>query len=204
MTLNGATLQLTRAYRQIARAEAAAATGRRIVTAFADCALSQWFEDITLEEVARRAGVTVRSVIRHYGGKDGLIGAFIEQLGAQISEEFTGEPGDVDGAVERLVTVYERVGDGTIRNLAQESRVPALGALLDFGRREHRRITAVQFAPWLERLDGRERERALNALVIATDVYTWKLLRRDMAQPMKAVREQITRLVRAALDEYAA
>ncbi|HTY93955.1 MAG TPA: TetR/AcrR family transcriptional regulator [Steroidobacteraceae bacterium] len=193
-----------RQYRQVARAESSAATAQRIVEAFAECALTQWLEDVTLAQVAALAGVTVRSVIRRFGGKEGLIAAFIEHLGPRIRVEFTGQPGNIEDAVERLVTIYERYGDGTIRNLAQESRVPALRPLLEFGRREHRQITSIQFAPWLDHLDDEERERALNALVIATDVYTWKLLRRDMGRSKSEVTEQLKRLIRAVLGEYAA
>jgi AcrR family transcriptional regulator len=70
----------TRPYRQTARAEAAEATARRIIRAFSDLLHSQWFDEVTLEEVARLGRVTVRTVIRRFGGKDGLLEAFVEQF----------------------------------------------------------------------------------------------------------------------------
>ena len=45
-----------RAYRQTARAEAAAATHRRIIGAFIGFMQERWLDEITLEEVARAAG----------------------------------------------------------------------------------------------------------------------------------------------------
>jgi AcrR family transcriptional regulator len=191
-----------RSYRQTARAEAAAATGRRIIDAFVEYTHERWFDEITLEDVARRAGVTARSVIRRFGGKAGLINAMVEHRGPEIGVEFTAVPGDVSDAIARLLSTYEKYGDGVIRNLAQESRVPALQPLLDHGRKEHRRITVEQFAPSLQRLSEAEREHALDALVVATDVYTWKLLRRDMGRSVAQTRSALTHLVDAVLAEY--
>lgn len=191
-----------RRYRQVARAKAAAETGRRIIDAFAVCAGDRWFDEITLQEVAARAGVTVQSVIRRFGSKEGLIKAMVEEFGPDISADFSSTPGDIDAAISRLFAGYERVGDGVMRNLAQEKRVPALQPLLDFGRKEHRRITAEQFAPYLEQLQGTEQRDALDALVIAADIYTWKLLRRDMGRSVADSKRAVKRLIEAVLAAY--
>jgi AcrR family transcriptional regulator len=164
---------------------------------------SRWFDEITLQEVATRAGVTVQSVIRRFGSKEGLITAMVGEFGPEIGAEFSSTPGDIDAAVSRLFAAYERFGDGTVRNLAQEQRVPALQPLIDFGRKEHRRITAEQFAPWLEKLVGTEQRDALDALVIATDIYTWKLLRRDIGRSSAESKRAIKRLIKAVLAAYA-
>jgi len=52
-----------------------------------------------------------------------------------------------DGLLDRTLSIYEAIGDGVIRTLAQESRIPDLQPLLDTGRREHRRITRETFQP---------------------------------------------------------
>src|ERR1700742_4822828 len=125
----------TRIYRQTARAEAAEATALRIIEAFNACMRSQWFDEITLEEVARLAGVTVRTVIRRYGSKDGLLKAFVEDFVPSVGLSRDTPPGNVAAAIARLVDVYEAWGDSVIRNLAQEQRHPALKPLLALGRR---------------------------------------------------------------------
>ena len=84
--------------------------------------------------------------------------------------------------MQRLAAVYEEWGDSVIRNLAQEPRHPALKRLLDLGRARHRDLTAQTYAPWLDMLSQPERTRMLDALVAATDVYVWKLARRDMGR----------------------
>jgi AcrR family transcriptional regulator len=170
----------SRAYRQSARADAAAATHRRIVNAFIGFMQERWLDEITLEEVARAAEVTAQTVIRRFGGKAGLIEAASLQLGEEIRLQRAVRPGSVERAVAVLMGDYERTGDLLIRLLAEEPRHPMLTPLLDGGRAGHRAWVAEVMAPWLDPLPPEVRERRLSALVVATDVYAWKLLRHDM------------------------
>ena len=156
--------------------------------------------------MAERAGVTVRTVVRRFGGKKGLVAGYYKFIRPQIREQRTVDPGDTEGVVDRVLTLYEEVGDSVIRNLAQEPRHEALKTLLEGGRRGHRTITAQSFAPFLDRLRGKERGRTLDALIVATDVYTWKLLRRDMGRSVTETKAVMLHLIenalsRASLDE---
>jgi AcrR family transcriptional regulator len=55
-----------------ARAEAAAARGERILDA-AEAAFDELpFDEITLAVIAERAGVSAQTIIRRFGGKEGL------------------------------------------------------------------------------------------------------------------------------------
>jgi len=196
--------RVRRLYRQKARAEASEATAQRIMEAFFECTKQRWFDEITLEEVARRAGVTVRTVIRRFGGKDGLLSSTFEHIAPRIRDQRTAAPGDIDGAITRVLDLYEGLGDGAIRNLAQEPRHPALKVVMDLGRRGHRVITAEAFAPWLDPLPEDRRQEALDAFVIALDVYTWKLLRRDMGRSVQQTKAVMRGLVDGILARYSA
>jgi AcrR family transcriptional regulator len=193
-----------RLYRQSARADAAQATARRIVDAFGQCMRNHWFDELTLEDVARRAGVTARTVIRRFGGKEGLLKAFAEDFIPAVGASRATPPGDVEAAIDRLVEVYEAWGDGVVRNLAQEERHPALKPLLDRGRAAHRAITEANYAPWVDRLSDPDRRRTLDALVAATDVYAWKLARRDMGRSREETVILLRRLVDAVLAQASA
>ena len=188
-----------RRYRQSARAEAADQTRQRIVDAFIACAGERWFDEITLEEIARRASVNVRTVIRQFGGKEGLVEGFVEYRLPELSARRAAAPGDVDGYVERLFELYEDLGDVSVRLLAQEHRYPILAPLLKAGRDAHRDITAAAFEPWLARLPRAKRAQALDALVAASDVYIWKLFRRDMAQERAAAKATMRLMLDAIL-----
>jgi AcrR family transcriptional regulator len=193
-----------RPYRQTARAEAVETTRRRIIDAFLDCARQDWFDDITLDDVAKRADVTVRTVIRQFGGKEGLIAGLAEGRSPEISARRTVTPGDVVAVVDRLFEDYEADGDTMVRSLAQELRYPAVEPLVSSGRRGHRRVTSLNFAPWLEALPPERRDAALDALVIATDVYTWKLLRRDMGRSDAEARATMRALIEGVLGRFSA
>jgi AcrR family transcriptional regulator len=193
-----------RPYRQSARADAAEATARRIADAFSERMRNHWFDELTLEDVAARAGVTTRTVIRRFGGKEGLLKTFGEAFIPTVGVSRATAPGDVGAAINRLVEVYEAWGDSVVRNLAQEERHPALKPLLDRGRAAHRAITEANYAPWLKRLAEPDRRRTLDALVAATDVYVWKLTRRDMGRSREETVILLRRLVDAVLAQASA
>lgn len=189
----------TRGYKQGARAEAAEATARRIADAFFTRLMAEWYDEITLDRVAADAGVTVQTVVRRFGGKEGLLAAAVKTLGEQINANRAAPPGDLGRAVRNLIADYERIGDAVIRLLALEPRHPPLQAVLALGRAEHRRWVATAFAGPLSGLTNAARERAIDALVVATDVYTWKLLRRDMARSVTATTAAVTHLIQSTV-----
>jgi AcrR family transcriptional regulator len=179
-----------------ARAEAAAATAERILDATVELFWEQPSDQVRLDEVARRAGVTVQTVIRRFGGRDGLFEAAAAREQGRVRESRAGvTPGDVPGAVAVLVDHYEELGDRVLRLLAEEHHVPALGAVAGEGRRLHREWCRRAFAPSLSGLSGVARDRSLAQLVAICDVYTWKLLRRDSglsrAQTEQAIVEML-------------
>lgn len=190
-----------RSYRQNARAAAAEATGERILDAFTERLQTSWFDAITLDEVARSAGVTVQTVIRRFGGKDGLLDAAHARFGRAIRHRRATARGDADAAVAALIEDYEAAGDLVMRVLAQEDRYPALKAVGDVGRASHRAWTGEQFAPWLEQLDDDARTAAHDALVVATDIYVWKLVRRDFGRSTDALAAIMRGMISAALGQ---
>jgi AcrR family transcriptional regulator len=171
----------TRRYRMGARAEAAAETGRRILGAVIELHMERYYDRISLEDIAERAGVTVQTVLRRFGSKDQLIDAASEEVRGRVSEQRDEAPvGDVAGAVDNLVDHYEEQGEGVLRLLAQEDRVPAFRRATDAGRALHRGWVERTFAPFLAEREGEARERLLAELVAVCDVYVWKVLRKDM------------------------
>jgi AcrR family transcriptional regulator len=169
-----------RRYRMVARAESAAATGECILDAAVEVFWELPSEQISLDEVARRAGVTVQTVIRRFGGRDGLLAAAAEREAERVRRQRDEAPvGDPVRAVRVLVDHYEAMGDRVLGLLAEEERVPGLREIADRGRLVHRDWCARVFAPALAGLVRVERRRRLAQLVAICDVYTWKLLRRD-------------------------
>ena len=184
-------MKTQRAYSMELRAAAAEATHDRILSAAANAFLEQWYDDVTIASVAKRAGVSGQTVANHFGSKEQLFTAVHERLGGEIAgRRYHPEPGDVRGAVEALVEDYELTGDGVVRFLALEEKVPSLAPALAEGRRGHREWVETMFqAPEL-----------VPELVVATDVYTWKLLRRDQGLSREETFASILKIVEALLE----
>ncbi len=188
-----------RAYRQIARATAAAETAERILEAFMARMECCWFDEIRLEDVASDAGVTVQTVIRRFGGKDGLLEAAQNAMETAIKAARTVAAGNVTTALDVIITEYESLGSLMIRLLSQEERYAPIKSITNVGRAHHRAWVGSVFAPWLEATPPEQRLRAHDGLVIALDVYVWKLVRVDMRRTRAELRRTMLGLCAGAL-----
>ena len=186
-----------RTYRMTARADAVAETRARVLDAVVALHERRVSSDISLGDIATEAGVSVQTVLRHFGSRDGLLEAALERVTAAVEDERRADPGDVAGAVRAVVDHYELRGDGVLVLLAQEGSEAFAAQVTSNGRRMHRRWVQESFAPLLPR--GAAREEGVDLLVVATDVYTWKLLRRDRGLSLPKTRARMEALVRAVL-----
>ena len=161
------------------RAAKAEATKERIRAAAIKLYIDRPIEHFTLDEVAARAATTVQTVLRVFGNKEKLIYAMLEEMVAGGVPMKPTPPGDVAAFVGAIFDLYEEMGDLVMKRLNDEGRRPALKPSLDEGRANHRDSVELAFAPQLQRFHGSARTRLLHILLVATDVYVWKLLRRD-------------------------
>ncbi len=181
------------------RAAAAEATRDRILDTAREAFLNHWYDEVTIRGIARDAGVALQTVRNHFASKDDLLRGVLDQLDAEIrSVRFAVEPGDVDTAIATLVDDYERNGDANFRMLSVEPRVPAVRPFMDRGRASHQAWVERVFARALAGMRGKARARRIAELVVVTDVYAWKLLRRDKGldrdQTIAAMRELVLAL----------
>jgi AcrR family transcriptional regulator len=189
-----------RQYRNTVQAEIAIRTRERIIAAALALEPDHLIDQITLEMVAEHAQVTVQTILRHFGSKDGLVAAVGQVANEQTAAQRDEAPvGDIRGAVDNLSIHYEAVGDRVMRLLAQEARYPQLQTLLQAGRVLHRQWVERVFAPYLSQYNEDDHQRLLAQLVALCDVYMWKLLRRDsglsQAQYEVALNELLTALL---------
>jgi AcrR family transcriptional regulator len=170
-----------RKYTMTSRAAAAAATRERLLSAAWARFFERPYDDVRLDDVAADAGVTVRTLHSRFGSKEDLFLAAYQWWAAQEASLRDQVPdGDVAAAVRMLYDSYERIGQSQLRLQAEEERIEAVHRMLEGARAYHREWVARVFAPLLEGLSPAARERRLVALIVATDLTTWKLLRRDM------------------------
>jgi len=196
--------KIRRPYVMTARAAKADATRARIRASAMQLYRDRVIEDFTLEEVAQRAGTTVQTVLRAFGSKDKLVYAALEELAASGVPIKPTPPGDITAAVKAIFDIYESMGDLVIQRLNDERRRPVLKPVLDQGRENHRDVVKSLFAPQLERQSGAARAQLFTILQVATDVYVWKLLRRDRALSRPAAEAIVCRMIEGVANPESA
>jgi len=191
---------LKRSYNQTARAEAAEATAARIVEVFHEFLQTDWYDDISLERVAKAARVTVPTVLRRFGSKEGLLEAVRDKMEREIDERRIVPSGDIVAIVDGIVNDYEASGDMILRVLALEDRLPVLKELADYGRVQHREWLEQSFSPQLAGKTPAEVEWMLDSLMAALDLYVWKVLRKDRGRSPPETARIMRSLVKGILD----
>ncbi len=181
------------------RANAAAATGERLLAAAWEHFGSRPYEEVRLQDIASDAGVTAQTLYLRFGSKDDLLTEAYRWWGTQeIAARDAAQVGNVPEAVAILFAHYEAHGLAILRMLSQEDRLPAVRNLMDAGRDYHRKWAERTFEPFLHGLRGRKRERRLIGIIAATDVLMWKLLRVDMGVERGEAEDIVADMIRAS------
>jgi AcrR family transcriptional regulator len=189
---------MARAYDNSRRAQAAAETNERIALATEALLHEGPLPAVTLQAIAERAGVTVQTVLRKMGSREGCIEAAGERIGARIdAQRGASTPGDVAAAIDGLLLHYETDGRLVLNLLSQEASHPFAQAAVREGRAQHRAWVVRCFAPCRP---GGLGEADTDALVVATDLYVWKLLRLDLGRSRDATRAAMLNLVHLILE----
>jgi AcrR family transcriptional regulator len=192
-----------RKYKMTKRAEAVEATRDRIVEATVTAHRELGIQATSWDEIARRAGVGVGTVYRHFRSLDELLPACGELVTRtlalpdreQLSRLFDGARSTRE-RIERLVgevfDVYER-GAPFVENIRRERReLPAL-------ERWHRDIEGVLDALIREALRPvKPDERAIAVVRALTDLPTWTAFKERGLTPQQTV-ETVAWLVERSL-----
>jgi AcrR family transcriptional regulator len=180
----------------VARAEAAEATARRVLDSALELFTAHPYEDVSLEEVAVQARVTKQTVLRRFGSKEELFVAAMDQAVEEMVRHRDAAPvGDIVGAVANVMEHYEHWGANRLRLLSEEDRIPVVAENVRGGRAYHWSWVERTFAPLLDGREGAARKRRTASLVALTDVYVWKLLRRDLGLTRSETERTLVELI---------
>jgi AcrR family transcriptional regulator len=196
--MKAAQLTAPRSYTMRARAESTSKTRERILDAVIALSQERLSLEIVLADVAERAGVTVQTVLRHFGSRQGVFEQAQARQIARVRAERATPVGDVESAVRTIVIFYDRLGEWSLRLQAQEHSDEPSRRRVELGRRLHRDWVEEVFAPQLA--GRRDRKELVDLLVVATDLLTWKILRRDGGMDRSTTCKRMLRLVRAVLS----
>ena len=165
----------------VARAEAAAATQERMLASAWRRFSERAYEQVRLADIAADAGVTVQTLHSQFGKKDELfVAAWVWAIGPEGARRDSAPVGDVREAVRLSTTPTSVRAMRSYVCWPRRTGFPRFTRWPNAGRAWHRAWVERTFAPLLAGLKGAARERRLVALVVATDLLVWKLLRREM------------------------
>ena len=184
-----------RTYSQTRRAETTERSRQAILMAAQELFRDEGEFELPLEEVAARAGCSTRSVLRHFGSKEGLIAAAIADAEQEVMVSRAVDAGNVPAAIGALVDHYEEAGDRVIGWLGLADRYPLVRQVTESGKRLHLDWVDAVFAPDLESLGRGERRSRRAVLASLTDVYLWELLRRRQGLGREATAAALLDLV---------
>ncbi len=161
----------------------------------------------TAEQIAREAGVSVRSLWVHFPDVEALLAATAVEVLARQDRDLRPVPPDLplDERVEEFcrqrATALEHI---TPLARASAAREPFSAALRDYHRRHVERVrdeVRTLFAAELVNLRATDRDRLAHALTAATTWGAWATLRDDLGLGPQRSRAVLVRTVRALLTD---
>jgi AcrR family transcriptional regulator len=190
-----------RGYTKVARAAAEEQTRMALLAAADEAFLSGPWEQVSLDAIARAAGVTKQTLLRHFGSKDGLLEQALLRAFAEVGEQrLSVAINDIAGAVDNLLDHYEIRGGRAMRSSNRDIDGP-LAALGRRAREFHYEWVEHAFGAWLVAAPPTQRGRLRDALIAVCDVQTWWILSHDLRLPRTDVRATLILTISRLLGE---
>jgi AcrR family transcriptional regulator len=188
------------------RAASAQRTRAAILEATEQLFTARAFDEVTIADVARAAGVSQQTVVNHFGSKERLVLVGMQERVAPRIEAQRAKvrPGRLDSVVQIVVEDYEATGRNTIRLLAAAERFDTMAEIARYGRDFHHGWVRHALGPQLERLDEQTREETAHLLAVVLDVRTWSQLRLDDERSVEETKRDLRRMLEALLRDAGA
>ncbi|GAB4343573.1 MAG: hypothetical protein Kow0037_31780 [Calditrichia bacterium] len=190
---------MVRKYNRENRLKQAEQTRQNIILAAEKLLGTKPLADVSMQAIAEEAKTTVQTFIRHFGSREGCLNAVVEKVLFRVEQERAVPPsGSVEDCAEVLLSHYEKENRLVLNLLAQEHNGSRfIGEALQIGREFHRKWLKECFrGRYPEGID----EEILDELVLATDIYAWKLLRLDMDRSRRQTKQVMISLIKKILE----
>ena len=190
---------MARKYNMTNRSDSSKKTNYSIITATENLLASGPLDKVTLPAIAKGANVTVQTVMRHMGSREGCLKAVAKMVAQRIdSQRGHVKSGDIDSAISVLMEHYESDSTLILNLLDQANKGENFASkMAEKGRKYHRNWVVHCFNP----LADLNQQETLDALVAATDIYVYKLLRHDLGRSFRKTKSIINHLVRGILED---
>ena len=193
-----------RTRRREAVADGRVQRGERSRQAIVDALLELVGEGVlrpTVQQVAERAGVGLRSVFRHFSDSERLYAEMDARLSAEAVPVLVQKPPEgrlgkrASALVEQRIALFERIAPYKRAGTVQRSRSPFLNA-------RHRslvRALRTQLLRWLPEL-GHAPQEIVEGLDLATSFEAWDRLRTEQRLSRERAHAALERTVQALVE----
>lgn len=191
-----------RKYVQGRRAQEAEARTARILDTCIDLFLEKPLIEISLAEIAERAGVGLQTLIRRFETKEKLVTAVLLEVAQRIGKSRAGlieNPNDPQSVVDVVCAQYEQWHPYTIAHQRQEATMPILAQFNEIARGNHSAWIKLAFEEPLSALPADESRRVHARLVATTSFETWFWLNQRHELSFGETREVMVQMVEDAL-----
>lgn len=192
---------MTRAYTQTTRSDQTLARRRRIIEAVFTLIDRGSLGDVTLQGVAEEAGVSLKTVTRHFGSKEELLRQSMAEARSEEEHNREVQVGDLDAICRVLAQRYETMAEHIYRMGDAELTYPWLSDWVQMARESHLEWLGEVLAPWLPGR-GREREDRLMCLFSATEIRSWWTIRRRFGYSPERARTVMMRQLVALTSQW--
>ena len=186
----------TRSYNSPTREAQAAETRASIVEALFEQLYSESLTDFSVPKVARRAGVSTRTVYRYFPTRDDLLAA-VEAHVQQVAPEPAppADPLDAASFVGELYAYFDRHSE----LIEAQSRTRLGGEVMDLSRARRRARNEPTIQQMFPDLDPRERLKRFAVVRALISSRTWRLMTREVGLST----DEATEIVTWAIDTLA-
>src|SRR3990172_11359876 len=172
---------MPRRYSMAKRAEATGRTRRRIELALIELLAVQPFSAITIGDIAAKAGVSVRTVQRHYASRDNVLAACVGFPTRALADELSRRPpassprAALRDLVQALFSFYEANSEQVWAVYSRAREVPVLDELRSATMRARASLIDALFERWPDSWST-DRRTARAALLGLSAFGTWAAL----------------------------
>jgi AcrR family transcriptional regulator len=191
-----------RPYKQVARAAAQERTREALLNAATEEFYAGRWQHASLELLAKKAGVTKQTLLRHFGTKEDLLLKALLRAYVEIRDQrWSAPPGNLRGVLDNLLDHYEAWGERSMSVGAFQGEAGGLDTFAQAAREFHYAWVDYAFGPWLESRRSKARARCRASLIALCDVHTWWTLSHDLGLARAEVHATLTDVIKGVLKE---
>lgn len=178
-------------------------TRQRLTSAVRAMMRDFWLEDLSIQQIATQAAVSVPSIYRHFGSREALISAALEES-MLVSQSFPEAPQQLSlsSILDPLANYYEQNGVLLLKIKYQQERHAGMSAQWRAIQKQHQQWIWDHFHMYLYALSSQRQASLEHELVSLTAVDFWAGFRWEQNLSQVELSESWQRILRALLQSY--